>query len=43
MEKIIRLSKSCIGEAEKAAVSKVLDHEFLGMGEEVRCFEVKAE
>ena len=39
MEKIIRLSKSCIGEAEKAAVSKVLDHEFLGMGEEVRCFE----
>lgn len=39
MDRIIRLSKSCIGEAEKSAVLKVLDHEFLGMGEDVRCFE----
>lgn len=36
---VIRLSKSCISEAEKAAVSGVLDREFLGMGAEVREFE----
>ena len=36
---LIRLSKSCIGEEEKAAVLKVLDKEFLGMGEEVGEFE----
>ena len=36
---MIRLSKSCIGEAEKKAVLGVLDREFLGMGEEVRQFE----
>lgn len=35
----IRLSKSCIGEEEKAAVLRVLDAGFLGMGEEVRDFE----
>jgi len=37
--KKIRLSKSSIGEEEKDAVLKVLDHEFLGMGEEVMLFE----
>lgn len=35
----IRVSKSCIGEAEKKAVMKVLEREFLGMGEEVKAFE----
>lgn len=38
-EKMIRLSKSCIGEAEKMAVLGVLDREFLGMGAEVQQFE----
>lgn len=38
-KKIIRLSKSCIGEAEKRAVMKVLDREYLGMGVEVQQFE----
>jgi dTDP-4-amino-4,6-dideoxygalactose transaminase len=38
-KEIIRLSKSCISEAEKAAVSGVLDREFLGMGAEVKEFE----
>ena len=38
-EKIIRLSKSCLGEAEKTAVMGVLDREFLGMGAEVQQFE----
>ena len=38
-EKIIKLSKSCIGDAEKIAVQKVLDHEYLGMGSEVKEFE----
>lgn len=37
---MIRLSKSCIGEAEKEAVLKVLEKEYLGMGEEVQAFEV---
>lgn len=35
----IRLSKSCIGEAEKKAVMAVLDREYLGMGAEVKQFE----
>lgn len=35
----IRLSKSCIGEAEKRAVLGVLDREYLGMGAEVQQFE----
>ena len=39
--KLIRLSKSCIGDAEKYAVMRVLDKEFLGMGEQVRIFEEK--
>ena len=39
MAKIIRLSKSVIGEEEKTAVIKVLEKEFLGMGEEVDIFE----
>lgn len=36
---IIRLSKSCISEAEKLNTMSVLDHEFLGMGKEVQVFE----
>ena len=39
MVKIIRLSKSVIGAEEKNAVTKVLDKEYLGMGEEVNQFE----
>tara|TARA_Y100000748_G_C15497320_1_gene488666 strand:- start:749 stop:1885 length:1137 start_codon:yes stop_codon:yes gene_type:complete len=38
-KKLIRLSKSCINEAEKKAVMKVLDAEFLGMGIDVNGFE----
>ena len=38
-EQIIRLSKSCVGEAEKLAVMGVLDREYLGMGAEVQQFE----
>jgi dTDP-4-amino-4,6-dideoxygalactose transaminase len=37
----IRLSKSSISQAEKEAVLKVLDKEYLGMGEEVKLFEEK--
>ncbi|XDZ70415.1 DegT/DnrJ/EryC1/StrS family aminotransferase [Alphaproteobacteria bacterium LSUCC0744] len=37
--KLIRLSKSCIGDAEKQAVMGVLDREYLGMGTEVQQFE----
>lgn len=37
--KVIRLSKSCVGEAEKRAVMGVLDREFFGMGAEVKQFE----
>ena len=36
---LIRLSKSCIGEAEKKAVMGVLNREYLGMGVEVKQFE----
>ena len=36
---MIRLSKSSIGEAEKKAVMRVLDSEYLGMGIEVKAFE----
>lgn len=35
----VRLSKSSVGQEEKEAVLKVLDHEFLGMGAEVQNFE----
>lgn len=38
-KKLIRLSKTCLGEVEKKAVMGVLDREFLGMGDEVRQFE----
>ena len=38
-KKLIRLSKSSLGEAEKQAVMGVLDREFLGMGAEVQQFE----
>lgn len=37
--KRVRLSKSSLGQEEKDAVLKVLDHEFLGMGAEVQAFE----
>lgn len=37
----IRLSKSSISQAEKEAVLRVLDKEYLGMGEEVNLFENK--
>ena len=36
---LIRLSKSCIGDAEKEAVLDVLNREYLGMGQEVQLFE----
>ncbi|MDF1795452.1 MAG: DegT/DnrJ/EryC1/StrS family aminotransferase [Coxiellaceae bacterium] len=36
---IIRLSKSCISVAEREAVMKVLEQEYLGMGQEVQEFE----
>lgn len=39
LEQTIRLSKSCIGDAEKRAVMEVLDREYLGMGAEVQQFE----
>ena len=38
---IIRLSKSCIGSSEIDAVTKVLENEFLGMGDQVKEFEDK--
>ena len=38
-KKLVRLSKSCIGNAEKQAVMGVLDREYLGMGYEVKMFE----
>jgi dTDP-4-amino-4,6-dideoxygalactose transaminase len=37
--KLIRLSKSCVGNQEKSAVAGVLDREYLGMGAEVGEFE----
>lgn len=39
MNKMIKLSKSCLGKAEKKSVISVLDNEFLGMGEYVKDFE----
>lgn len=38
-ERLIRLSKSCLSDAEKLAVMGVLDRGFLGMGAEVQQFE----
>jgi len=38
-KRLIRLSKSVIGEAEKQAVLGVMDREYLGMGSEVEEFE----
>ena len=38
---MIRVSKSCLDLDEKQAVMRVLDKEFLGMGEEVQIFEQK--
>jgi dTDP-4-amino-4,6-dideoxygalactose transaminase len=38
---MLRLSKSCISDAEKKAVLSVLDNEFLGMGPKVKEFEDK--
>lgn len=37
--RLIRLSKSCLGDAEKQAVMGVLEREYLGMGSEVQQFE----
>lgn len=37
--RVIRLSKSCLSDAEKQAVMGVLDREYLGMGAEVQQFE----
>lgn len=39
LERLIRLSKSCLSDAEKKAVMGVLDRGFLGMGAEVQQFE----
>ncbi len=36
---VIRLSRSLVGEEEKAALSRVIDTGYLGMGEDVRLFE----
>jgi len=38
-QKLIRLSKSCVGASEKKAVMDILDREYLGMGIEVQKFE----
>lgn len=38
-QQLIRLSKSCLGDAEKQAVMGVLAREYLGMGTEVQQFE----
>lgn len=35
----VRLSKSCVGEEEKAALARVIDAGYLGMGLEVQLFE----
>ena len=40
---LIRLSKSSISDKEKKAVLNILDHEYLGMGREVREFEKELE
>lgn len=40
-QQIIRLSKSCLTDAEKNSVMGVLDREYLGMGAEVELFEKK--
>jgi len=40
-KKLIRLSKSCLGPAEKQAVMDVLDREYLGMGADVQQFELE--
>ena len=39
MNKIIRLSKSVVGEEEKLALARVIDAGYLGMGAEVQLFE----
>ena len=39
MSDLIRLSKSLLGQEEKDAVCRVIDNGFLGMGQEVQCFE----
>ncbi len=36
---VVRLSKSSVGAEEKNALARVIDKGYLGMGEEVRCFE----
>lgn len=39
MARLLRLSKSCIGDSERQAVMSVLEQEYLGMGKEVGLFE----
>ena len=39
MDELLRLSKSCLGEAEYQAVARVLEEGQLGMGQEVGLFE----
>lgn len=39
MDKLLRLSKSCIGDQEKEAVIRVMNEGYFGMGKEVKKFE----
>lgn len=39
MASLIRLSKSCVGQEESAALAKVIEAGYLGMGKEVQLFE----
>lgn len=39
MNKVIKLSQSCVGEEEIAAVTRVINNKYLGMGAEVIAFE----
>lgn len=39
MQNVIRLSKSCVGQEESAALAKVIEAGYLGMGKDVQAFE----
>lgn len=39
MQPVIRLSKSCVGQEESAALAKVIEAGYLGMGKDVQVFE----
>lgn len=43
MAELIRLSRACLGEEEKEAVSRVIEEKYLGMGKEVMLFEKELE